>query len=440
MDALENIVLDDLSEEDRKVALELQQKLKDNRLKKEQAEAAKLPPDERPVSWAKTREKTVGSGQNKETIQVPYTCVENTKALLEHYGVGVRYNEMSKNVEMEMGDDEVFHQDTEINNKLTWIINKANHHAFSKNEIDEHISFIAAANAYHPVRDWILSKPWDGKSRLQQFYGTVTSDSPPKEMLMRRWAIMAVAAVFEKEGIRPQGILTFVGGQGLGKTRWLESIAGSSDWVQDGESIDPHDKDSVLDVVSKWIVELGEIQATFTRTDIQALKAFITKKEDKIRPPYERKANKYARRTVFFGTVDDEEFLNDLNGNRRFWTISVTDINTEHKMNLQQLWAEVHTLYKGGERYWMTREEIRDLDNHNQQYMSVNPIVDILRDNVSWNDESICEYLSCTEVLARAGKSNPSKSDLNVASKWLKRSGAKRRSKDRRWLVYISED
>jgi predicted P-loop ATPase len=103
----------------------------------------------------------------------------------------------------------------------------------------------------------------------------------------------------------------------------------------------PADKDSVKQCVSHWIVELGELESTFKKSDIDMLKAFVTKKTDELRLPYDRASTTYQRRTAFYASVNAREFLTDTSGNRRFWVIPVKGIDVNDGVDMQQLWAEV---------------------------------------------------------------------------------------------------
>ena len=46
-------------------------------------------------------------------------------------------------------------------------------------------------------------------------------------------------------------------------------------YIKDGITLNPSDKDSVMQCVRNWIVELGELDATFRKSDIASLKSFI---------------------------------------------------------------------------------------------------------------------------------------------------------------------
>ena len=152
-----------------------------------------------------------------------------------------------------------------------------------------------------------------GKDRLPEYYGSIilADLNPMKEVMMRKWALSLVAALYHPN-FSCEGVLTFSGKQGQGKTIWVEELIPQeyhNIWNKDAVTLDVNNKDSLFKALSYWITELGELDSTFKKSDIEALKGFITEKVDMIRSPYDRKANKYPRRTVFYATVNDDEFL-----------------------------------------------------------------------------------------------------------------------------------
>jgi putative DNA primase/helicase len=148
-----------------------------------------------------------------------------------------------------------------------------------------------------------------------------------------------------------------------------------------------------------------------------------------VRPAYEKKANTYARRTVFFGTVDESQFLMDKAGNRRFWTISVDAVTTNHKIDVQQLWAEAYEDWKKDNKYWMDREEIQLLNEHNEQYMVGDPIEELIADRFVKGSAENGQWMNTTEIVSRIIKGKPSKGDINDAARYLNKKGYKRRKK-----------
>jgi predicted P-loop ATPase len=83
----------------------------------------------------------------------------------------------------------------------------------------------------------------------------------------------------------------------------------------------------------------------------------ITSDMDKIRRPYARTASEYSRRTVFVATVNEDRFLIDSTGNSRFWTLPVVEINYEHGIDMQQLFAQLVVDFNNGAIWWLSKED-----------------------------------------------------------------------------------
>ena len=106
-------------------------------------------------------------------------------------------------------------------------------------------------------------------------------------------------------GVATQGVLTFSGAQGIGKTTWIMRLMPRKlDVILTGHTLDTKNKDSVYLALSNLICELGELDATMRKSDIAALKAFVTQQEDKLRRPYMAKESEFVRRTSFCATVN----------------------------------------------------------------------------------------------------------------------------------------
>jgi len=229
------------------------------------------------------------------------------------------------------------------------------------------------------------------------------------------------------------------GKQYIGKTKWFKNLAPKElDVLADGVILRPDDRDSVAQIISKWIVELGELDATFKKSDISQLKAFITKDSDTFRRPYAIEDSNYARRTVFFASVNEETFLNDPTGNRRFWTIPCESIDHSHCVDMQQLWAEVLQLYRNGEGYFLTHDEVIALNESNVQFEAVHPIEDRIRDYFGWElppDRVVFEKKNATSVCISIGISNPTQADKNAAARALRKLSKQTPDRLKRYLV-----
>jgi putative DNA primase/helicase len=342
--------------------------------------------------------------------QIPATPA-NLAHMLDNYGICARYNVIKKKVVVTIprlsGSPDNFD-----NIALTTIFGLANLNGMSSGNIPNLIMAIADLNQYNPVATWITNKPWDGVDRLPAYYETLVSrpDFPKdfKEVLMYRWLLSATAAVLMPTGFHSRGVLTLQGPQEIGKTSWVNSLVSDASLMSEvvllNHTLDPSNKDTLIRAVSHWIVEFGELDGMLKK-DIARLKGFITADRDKVRLPYGRLDSEYARRTVFFATVNDSNFLTDHTGNTRWWTIPVVEVNYQHGIDMQQLFAQLALDFKAGSQWWLTRDESQLLELHNREHRSVSSLHERILDivDIERAHSSNLPALTPTEVLRELG-------------------------------------
>jgi len=321
---------------------------------------------------------------------------------------------------------------------IVQIISLCELNGISTGHLYPYIGVLASANEINPVKSWISGKPWDGIDRLQSFYNTLVhkSEYPKslKETLMLKWVMSAVGAVFKDTGFHCRGVLTLQGNQSIGKTRWVESLvpgdARRASLVKLGHHLDAANKDSQLTAVSHWIVELGELDSSFKK-DVARLKGFITETHDKLRRPYAREDSSYPRRTVFCASVNAMNFLVDETGNTRWWTIPVEEVNYSHGIDMQQVFAQVHSIWADGGQWWLTKEEEQLLEKHNASYRTVNVIQELVGAALIEDGEVIGETtrITATELLKRVGIERPTNPQLKDCNNFLRERGFECRKK-----------
>lgn len=348
---------------------------------------------------------------------------DNVRGVLTINQIDVCYNVIKKRMEITVPNRQ-FIRDLKEEAALVEIEDRCIKMGVPATKVRDYLKLLA--REYNPVKEWMESKPWDGKDRLTAFLNTIQSPQPHiKDMLMTKWLIGATASVYEDEGVALEGILVFQGAQGLGKTLWFKRLADyEQGWLLEGATLNPSDKDSVKQAVSHWLVELGEIESTFKKSDIDQLKAFVTRKTDELRLPYDRTFTNYQRRTAFYASVNAREFLTDTSGNRRFWVVPVTHINYDHGIDMQQVWAQVaEQLYeKGNQNWFLTSEERAMLNDHNESYRTQSAVEDLLMEYVDW-DSDMTEPVQMTTLLRDLGIANPRVADFKEASRVLQERG-----------------
>ncbi len=346
---------------------------------------------------------------------------DNLELLAAAYGVKVRYNELSRETEISVGG-RVRNGELSRNSNLTLLEDLCRINSYPHTQVAGNIHALAERDTYNPAAEWIKSKPWDRQPRLDDLFSCLTLADPTKAQtswaLFRKWILGAVA-ILTRRAEKFEHVLVLVDPNGgIGKTRFFNTLC-PREFQADGVTLETDNKDSVLQVVSKWLVELGEIGATFNRSDIEALKAFLSRSSDEVRPPYARAANQYPRRTAFFGSVNNVRFLVDDTNNRRFWPIEVTAVDYQHKIDMQQVWAEALAWIDRGDIWHLTPDENRAVGEYNEAFRSMDRVEELIR-SLYDTGATPCRYLSASQVLEEVGIVGAKVGDMRKAGAILR--------------------
>ena len=365
----------------------------------------------------------------------PLGTLANMRDLLDYYRISCRYNIMSKRVEHVI-PNESFSIENGEESALAVIYSRMKEWKLPTDGHTMYLMRIADENQYNPVLQWVRSAPWDRVSRLPEFYDTIQSpEDEAAPLLIRRWLITAMCMALYN-GIDGAGCLVLQGPQNLGKTWWAKKLVPEhlrKAFVRTDASVNPHDKDSVSQVISYWICELGEIGATFSRADLQSLKTFITRDTDTMRRPYGVGDKSYPRRTALIASVDQDMYLYDSAGNRRFWTIPCTSINSYHEIDMQQLWAEVlHLIEVGGETWKLEADELAHITRINRQHQQIEPIHEMLHTKFNLNDGYCTKWMTATQIAEGLNLKPITQKETRIIADFLRKRGiaSRRTGKD----------
>jgi predicted P-loop ATPase len=212
----------------------------------------------------------------------------------------------------------------------------------------------AIQDSHHPVKDEILSEPWDGIPRLDRMMIDTLGcdDNPYNREVSRVFGLSAVKRIFEP-GCKQDYVPVIEGDQGIGKSLWLATFGGKHSSTG---QLRQHDKDSYQNLRGKWIVELPEINSTFSKQDFAWLKGVISTSIDVYRPSYGHRSVEVPRDSIFAGTINPDAtgaYLND-DENRRYLPIFAKAVNIERlKQDRKQLLAEAYHRYSQGEQIFI---------------------------------------------------------------------------------------
>ena len=315
----------------------------------------------------------------------------NLEHALEHLGITVRFDVILHSIEVK---GKILEKDYPADKLLTvlpmFLYDKLQHrlHGVTADKISAYLQNIAFSrrNTCNPILEKINATKWDGKDRLAELFEIMHLPEEDKlsRVLIRKWLMQGYCALHNDidNPFSVDEVLVFVGEQGYGKTRLLEKLAINNRYFSDGASYDPRNKDSIMQLCTKWLVELGEIGSTMKK-DVDLVKAFVSSPVDEYRAPYARSSIKYVRMTCFCGSTNDERFLIDETGNRRFLPVQLPkdkhiDIRGEkfRGFDTLQLWAQIQKLTEqelaAGATYAsafrLTREEQAELAERNETH------------------------------------------------------------------------
>lgn len=213
--------------------------------------------------------------------------------------------------------------------------------------------------SYHPIREMFESlPPWDREKRMEtvliDYLGA--EDSPYVRAVTRKSLCAAYMRVYHP-GIKFDTMIVLNGAQGIGKSTLIAALGG--EWFSDSLALsDMNDKTAAEKLQGYWILEIGEL-AGMKKADIDKVKAFISRQDDKYRASFGRRVTPHPRQCVFFGTTNSENgYLRDITGNRRFWNVKVSGRGKWKPWEMtgeviKQIWAEAAETAKAGEKLYL---------------------------------------------------------------------------------------
>ena len=292
--------------------------------------------------------------RNKHGIVV---SIFNLCALVEdpRSGIDLRLNVKTKQVEV---GGHPYEEDSAVS-----VVRHLDHLwgvAFPLAWISPTLRELAKSREYHPTVERITSPAWDSESRTPLALTEVLGVEATALNLayLRCFMVGAVARLLSKDprGVKLDTVLILKGPQGVRKSKFFDVLSGG-DFCE--STIDVESKDGYIAIAQAWIIEWFEIDHALSRAQSSAIKGFLTAKVDTYRPPYGRTAISVPRRSVIVGTTNEDQFLRDATGSRRFHVIETTrqaDVTLLESMR-DQLWAEAVHLYRTGAQWWLTGEE-----------------------------------------------------------------------------------
>ena len=270
----------------------------------------------------------------------------------------------------------------------------------NRRAVDDAVVVAARRNSFNPVTKYLNNLSWDGTERVATLFTDYlgAEDNNYTRSVAVKLLTAAVQRAYEG-GNKFDYMPILVGEQGIGKSTLLDILGG--EWYTDALTTFDGKKGAEL-ISGKWVVEVGEL-AAMGRHEIEEIKQFITRRQDRYRAAYGRRAEDRKRRCILVGTSNETNFLRDTTGNRRFLPIQC--MVNKPKRNVwrglvkerDQIWTEATALYKAGTPTHLNKEEEEVAESIRSNYLAVAPYAGIIEEYImrteyipaDWSDMDI---------------------------------------------------
>jgi predicted P-loop ATPase len=217
----------------------------------------------------------------------------------------------------------------------------------NREKLDDALRIVLASKTYHPIQNIINSIKWDGKDRISELLikWLKCEDSPYAREVSRLIFAGGIHRLYHA-GCKFDDVPVLIGTQqGEGKSTFVRWLAIDDRYFTEISEFEG--QKGIEAIEGSWICEIAELLAVTKTKEQEAVKAYITKQNDRYRRPFDRRTTDHPRQCIFIGTTNKQQFLIDKTGNRRFYPLRVKssgydlfDHETEIREEIMQCWAE----------------------------------------------------------------------------------------------------
>ena len=271
--------------------------------------------------------------------------------------------------------------------------------AFNKLEILMRSHLISIFN---PFENYFQNlEKWDGENHIQRLISFVkTTDTEPFQIHFEKWLTRSVFCALKRGYINKQCFVFYNTKQNSGKTSFLRFLIPPSLEKYYTEDIGV-DKDGLIALCKNFIINIDEL-SVMSKTDVNILKAFISKNTVNARLPYDRKSSLMFRTSSFCGSTNRSDFLTDETGSVRWIIFEVLEIDFGYskEININQIWAQAY--YNAFERKnynpELTAEDLIENEKRNEKFKQVSLEQEILISHFE-KSENKNDFLTATEIM-----------------------------------------
>lgn len=298
--------------------------------------------------------------------------------------------------------------------ELRIILSRRSFKEVNKDLMRDAVFMVAKRQPFDSAITWLNGLEWDGVPRIESFYHTHfgTADTPyTRAVSMYMWTALAGRVL--EPGVKADMVPILVGAQGMRKSAGIAALSPAPEFFADISFADKDD-DLARKMRGCLVAEISELRGLNTK-DLESIKAWVTRTHDKWVPKFKEFTTIFARRGIPLGSSNEDEFLADKTGNRRWLPVDVIEmVDTDAVVRDRELlWAEARETFKrlGGIQF---RDAERLGASVHEQYTIKDAWLetvekwldtpDLMTNDIPRN----CEFLRASDVLRDAIGLNPS--------------------------------
>lgn len=256
---------------------------------------------------------------------------------------------------------------------------------------------------YDPIVEYFNNVPhWkpSDPDYIQLLANTITVENQELwNRMLRKWILAVTACAM---GRAPNELmLIFTGPQGKGKTRWFHRLIPEplKEYCDSG-TVNFQNKDAVINLSQTFLYIMDEM-ATFTKKNQAELKAWISRSLINVRRPYARSSEFMQRRGSFAGTTNEDTFLFDYTGSRRFLSFRPTNINPSHDVPMDWVFGQAKVLLENGYQPYLSEKEMFEIQQHNQAFEEITEEEELVQKWCRKPQAGRSEFLTATQIMNR---------------------------------------
>lgn len=330
----------------------------------------------------------------------------------------IRFNELTQKPENTTEKGRTVWTDTDDAEARGYIENK--YGIYSPKKYEDAFRLLLKERSYHPIKERLSLLQWDGKDRIGNFLHKCmrAGDNEYTREVSRLIFAGGIHRLYNP-GCKFDEMPVLIGtSQGEGKSTIVRWLAMSDEFF--GEVTEFEGQRGIESLEGAWICEVSELLAMTKTKDVEAVKSYLTRQNDRYRMPFDKRVTEHPRHCIFIGTTNKEQFLTDKTGNRRFYPVRVWQqgINLyekekEIKHYIEQCWAQALILYEKGELKPYADPKLRELIRKKQSDATQDDYrIGMIKDFLE-SKEEVCIPMLWYEALGMRSDLKPTRKDSN---------------------------